>query len=478
MLRQIKCTVPGASPTNESIKVMAAYDLSTIASCDLADEAMVEQALITAYTLYRERKGWLKLHERIEILERLVQLMSEDEDRLAYEAAQEGGKPLVDSQVEVIRAIDGIKICIETLRTQSGETIPMGITAASADRLAFTSPEPIGVVVALSAFNHPLNLIVHQVAPAIATGCPVIVKPAITTPISCSNFAALLAKAGLPEGWCQMLMIDDHGLTAKLVSDARVGFFSFIGSPKVGWMLRSKLAAGTRCALEHGGAAPVIVAEDATIEDALPKLVKGGFYHAGQVCVSVQRVYAHESIARQLADDIAHHAKALVVGDPLQKATEVGPLISPKEVERVSQWVNEAKAAGAQILAGGKALSPTCYAPTVIYNPSAGAKVSLSEVFGPVICIYPYSDLDQAIGCANQLSFAFQASIFTKDIEKATYAYRRLDASAVMINDHTAFRVDWMPFAGLRQSGLGVGGIPYTMHDMQNQKMMVIANVG
>jgi acyl-CoA reductase-like NAD-dependent aldehyde dehydrogenase len=478
MLRQIKCTVPGASPTNESIKVMAAYDLSTIASCDLADEAMVEQALITAYTLYRERKGWLKLHERIEILERLVQLMSEDEDRLAYEAAQEGGKPLVDSQVEVIRAIDGIKICIETLRTQSGETIPMGITAASADRLAFTSPEPIGVVVALSAFNHPLNLIVHQVAPAIATGCPVIVKPAITTPISCSNFVALLAKAGLPEGWCQMLMIDDHGLTAKLVSDARVGFFSFIGSPKVGWMLRSKLAAGTRCALEHGGAAPVIVAEDATIEDALPKLVKGGFYHAGQVCVSVQRVYAHESIARQLADDIAHHAKALVVGDPLQKATEVGPLISPKEVERVSQWVNEAKAAGAQILAGGKALSPTCYAPTVIYNPSAGAKVSLSEVFGPVICIYPYSDLDQAIGCANQLSFAFQASIFTKDIEKATYAYRRLDASAVMINDHTAFRVDWMPFAGLRQSGLGVGGIPYTMHDMQNQKMMVIANVG
>jgi len=316
------------------------------------------------------------------------------------------------------------------------------------------------------------------VAPAIATGCPVIVKPAITTPISCSDFVALLAKVGLPEGWCQMLMIDDHGLTAKLVSDNRVGFFSFIDSPKVGWMLCSKLAAGTRCAIEHGGAAPVIVAEDATIADALPKLVKGGFYHAGQVCVSVQRVYVHESIVRQLADDIAKHAKALVVGDPLQKATEVGPLISPKEIERVSQWVSEANAAGALILAGGEALSSTCYAATVIYNPSADAKVSLSEVFGPVICIYPYSDLDQAIGCANQLPFAFQASIFTKDIEKATYAYRQLDASAVMVNDHTAFRVDWMPFAGLRQSGLGVGGIPYTMHDMQNQKMMVIANAG
>jgi acyl-CoA reductase-like NAD-dependent aldehyde dehydrogenase len=203
MLRQIKCTVPGASPTNESIKVMAAYDLSIIASCDLADDIIVEQALNTAHALYRDRKGWLKL------LERLVKLMVDDKDQLALEAVQEGGKPLVDTQVEVTRAIDGIKICIETLRTQSGETIPMGITAASADRLAFTSPEPIGVVVALSAFNHPLNLIVHQEAPAIATGCPVIVKPAITTPISCPNFVALLAKAGLPEGWCQMLMIDD-----------------------------------------------------------------------------------------------------------------------------------------------------------------------------------------------------------------------------------------------------------------------------
>ena len=480
MLRQIKCTVPGTNPSGESIEVVSAYDLSTIASCDLADEAMVEQALVTAYALYRDRKGWLKLHERIEILERLVQLMREDTDRLAYEAAEEGGKPLVDSQVEVIRAIDGVKICIETLRTQSGETIPMGINTASADRLAFTSPEPIGVVVAVSAFNHPLNLIVHQVAPAIATGCPVIVKPAKTTPVSCFNFVELLRKAGLPEGWCQMMVIDDNNLTTKLVCDPRVGFFSFIGSPRVGWMLRSKLAPGTRCALEHGGAASVIVAEDADMTNALPKLVKGGFYHAGQVCVSVQRIFAHESIARQLADNIAIHAKALIVGDPLQISTEVGPLINPKEVERVSQWVEQAKDDGAMLLAGGNVVSstgraPTCYAPTVIYDPSDNIQVSQSEIFGPVICIYPYSDIDNAIERANQLPYAFQASIFTKDIDRATYCYHHLDASAVMVNDHTAFRVDWMPFAGLRQSGLGVGGIPYTMHDMQSQKMMVIS---
>lgn len=475
MPRQIKCTVPGANPSGESIEVVAAYDLSPIASCELADEAMVEQALTNAYALYRDRKGWLKLHQRIEILERLILLMSEDKELLAYEAAQEGGKPLIDSQVEVVRAIDGVKICIDTLRTQSGETIPMGINAASADRLAFTSPEPIGVVVAVSAFNHPLNLIVHQVAPAIAAGCPVVIKPAQTTPISCFNFVELLKKAGLPDGWCQMMVINDHHLATQLVCDPRVGFFSFIGSPRVGWMLRSKLAAGTRCALEHGGAAAVIVAEDADMANALPKLVKGGFYHAGQVCVSVQRIYAHESIARQLASDIATHAKALIVGDPLQISTEVGPLINPKEVERVSQWVEQAKGDGAELLAGGKALSPTCYAPTVIYNPSDNIQVSQSEIFGPVICIYPYSDIDNAIKRANQLPYAFQAAIFTKDIQRATYCYHQLDASAVMVNDHTAFRVDWMPFAGLRQSGLGIGGIPYTIDDMQNQKMMVIS---
>jgi acyl-CoA reductase-like NAD-dependent aldehyde dehydrogenase len=270
-------------------------------------------------------------------------------------------------------------------------------------------------------------------------------------------------------------VINDHHLATQLVCDPRVGFFSFIGSPRVGWMLRSKLAAGTRCALEHGGAAAVIVAEDADMANALPKLVKGGFYHAGQVCVSVQRIYAHESIARQLASDIATHAKALIVGDPLQISTEVGPLINPKEVERVSQWVEQAKGDGAELLAGGKALSPTCYAPTVIYNPSDNIQVSQSEIFGPVICIYPYSDIDNAIKRANQLPYAFQAAIFTKDIQRATYCYHQLDASAVMVNDHTAFRVDWMPFAGLRQSGLGIGGIPYTIDDMQNQKMMVIS---
>ena len=371
-------------------------------------------------------------------------------------------------------AIDGVRLCIEGLRTQAGVEIPMGLTGASLQRLAFTCLEPIGVVVAVSAFNHPLNLIVHQVAPAVATGCPVIVKPADDTPLSCLRFVQILREAGLPEAWCQAGPTSDLEAAEKLVTDPRVAFFSFIGSAGVGWYLRSKLAPGTRCALEHGGAAPVIVAADADLDDVAPLLLKGGFYLAGQVCVSVQRMFVHESVARDMAVRLADGGRAMVVGDPTMAETEVGPLIRHREVERVHEWVSAAAGAGAEILSGGKKLSDSCYECTVLYDPPADAKVSLAEIFGPVICVYPYSDIDEAIARANALPFAFQAAVCTRSLDVALRAYRRLEASAVMVNDHTAFRVDWMPFAGLRQSGHGVGGIHHTMHEMQIEKMMVV----
>ena len=241
-------------------------------------------------------------------------------------------------------------------------------------------------------------------------------------------------------------------------------------------MLRSKLAPGARCALEHGGAAPVIVAEDADIDDAIPKLLKGGFYHAGQVCVSVQRIFAHHSVARELAMKLADGANKLLIGDPILSETEIGPLIRPAEVKRILGWVNEAISEGAELLAGGKAVSDTSYECTVLYNPSPESKVSTQEIFGPVICVYPYAEIDDAIDRSNQLPNAFQAAVFSKDIDTAMCAYKGLNASAVMINEHTAFRVDWMPFAGLRESGLGVGGVPYTFRDMQIEKMMVMSS--
>lgn len=473
MAEHFELLVPGAHATGK-IEVTAPYDGSVIATIDTGGIDAVDVAMDTAYDLYTDRLSWLSAEQRIDILNKTAEIMSSRFEELATEAAREGGKPLIDSRIEVTRAIDGIRNCVEVLRTEHGEEIPMGRNAASKNRLAFTTHEPIGVVVAVSAFNHPLNLAVHQIGPAVAAGCPVVIKPAGDTPLSCFRLIQILREAGLPEGWCQGMVTDSHETTTRLVSDNRVGFFSFIGSAKVGWMLRSKLAPGARCALEHGGVAPVIVAQDADLDDAIPLLAKAGFYHAGQVCVSVQRVFVQSSIAREFAERIADAGRAMTVGDPTAEHTDIGPLIRHAETDRVHQWVKEAIDGGAECLSGGEPISECCYPATTLFDPPRNATISQNEVFGPVVCIYPYENIDDAIARANSLDVSFQASVFSKDIDACMHAFRHLDASAVMVNDHTAFRVDWMPFAGLKHSGHGIGGIPYTFRDMQVEKMMVI----
>ncbi|MDQ6959130.1 MAG: aldehyde dehydrogenase family protein [Mariprofundaceae bacterium] len=467
--------IPGAfGAEGKPLEVVSPYDEQPIATVAAANAAGVEQALNNASRLFTDRAAWLSVDQRIGILERMIDLLRDHAEELATGASLEGGKPLIDSRIEMARCIDSFRICINTLRTDAVHPPVMGVNAASKHRIAFIRREPIGVVVAFSAFNHPLNLIAHQVGPAIAAGCPVIIKPAENTPLSCIRLVRLLHQAGLPEGWCQFVMPEDIVLAEVLVTDPRVAFFSFIGSARVGWLLRSKLAPGTRCALEHGGVAPVVITGDADIDKALPGLLKGAFYHAGQVCVSVQRIFAHASIARELADKIANQARGLVVGDPLVEQTEVGPLIRPQESDRIDQWVKEAVAGGAALLCGGELRDHHCYAPTVLFDPAADVRVSTQEVFGPVVCVYPFTELDAAIEAANALDVAFQASVYSLDLDTALYISEHLAASAVMINDHTAFRVDWMPFAGLKHSGLGVGGIPFTMRDMQVEKMTVI----
>ena len=393
-------------------------------------------------------------------------------DELTKIAAGEGGKPLQDSKVEVLRAINGVKIATEEISRLKGTQIPMGLTAASTNRLAFTTREPIGVVASLSAFNHPLNLIVHQTITAFAAGCPVIVKPATNTPLSCLALMDILEEAGIPEGWVQAVLCSNE-LAEKLATDKRINYLSFIGSAKVGWYLKSKLAPGTRCALEHGGAAPVIVEKDSPMDEMVPLLTKGGFYHAGQVCVSVQKIFAHKDIAGELAERIAGEANKLKVGDPLKEETEVGPLIRTSEVDRVHEWVQEAVDKGATLLCGGNKIGATCYEPTVLLNPPQDAKVSKEEIFGPVVCVYAYTDRNDAIKQANALDYHFQAAVFTKDLDIALDTVRQLNATAVMVNDHTAFRVDWMPFGGRDASGEGLGGIPYSMHEMTREKLMV-----
>ena len=270
------------------------------------------------------------------------------------------------------------------------------------------------------------------------------------------------------------MVVNDLDVATELVTDERVSFFSFIGSAGVGWMLRSKLAPGTRCALEQGGAAPVVVAADADLDDALPMLTKGGLCHAGQVCVSVQRVFAHRSAVRQVVDGLVALTEQLCVGDPAAVDTEVAPLIRRREVDRVERWVQAAVEGGAESPCGGRRLSDSCYAPTILLEPPAASDVSTKEIVGPVICVYACDELDEAVERANSLRTAFQAAVFTRDLDTALHASAHLDAPAVMVNDHTAFRIDCMPFAGLRESGLGVGGAPQTFRDMQSEKLTVM----
>lgn len=457
------------------LQVVQAFDRLLIAEIPTDNAKALEEKLKTAALTLQKRDRWLKPHERMAILKRAAQLLTSKQEHFAKLIVQEGGKPATDAAVEVARAIDGLNNAAEELRQFAGKEIPMGLTPASDHRWAFTIKEPIGLVAAISAFNHPLNLIVHQVAPAIAVGCPIIIKPAASTPLSCLELVKLLRQAGLAECWCQTLITDDNALAEQFATDERIAFLSFIGSAKVGWYLRSKLAPGTRCALEHGGAAPVIVDQSADLSKTIQSIVKGGYYHAGQVCVSVQRIFVHKDILAQFLEGFVARVKSLRVGDPHLKDTDLGPLIHPRETERVIAWINEAVAGGAKLFGGGR-LSETTLIPAVLLNPPADAKVSKLEIFGPVTCIYDYENLDQAIEVANSLPFAFQASIFSEVLTPVLKAAEYLNASTVLVNDHTAFRADWMPFAGLKQSGYGIGGIPWTMKEMSQEKMIILKN--
>ena len=454
----------------EKLKVRSPYDGHLIKEVDLDDETRIEQALTTAEEL--EQKKPLPIPERIYILNKTADLVEAKAEEFARQSAEEGGKPLIDSRIELTRAVQGIREAANSIGQLTGHEIPMNLTPSSMNRMAFTTREPIGIVAAISAFNHPFNLIVHQVIPGVAVGCPVIVKPARTTPLSCLNLVNCLYEAGLPKEWVQVI-ICKGSQAEKFATDPRVSFLTFIGSGKVGWSLRSKLSEGARCALEHGGAAPVIVEADADIDDALPLLAKGGFYHAGQVCVSVQRIFVHEDIVESFSSKLVAIAKNLVVGDPTDEKTEVGPLIEEGEVDRIHNWVEEAKKAGGKILTGGNKIGKTCYEPTVILNPPYDINVSQCEIFGPVINIYSYKNRNEAIKFANDVPFSFQAAVFTNDINAALESAKDLNAAAIMINDHTAFRVDWMPFAGRKSSGLGVGGILPSMIEMTEEKLIV-----
>lgn len=462
-----------AGSTGEFREVRSPYSGEVIGEVEQGDAGLIDAVLTRQAAMFADRSQHLPHHERAAILRRAARLAEDRFDDLALQAASEGGKPLTDSRAEIARGINGLELAAEEGTRLAGHEIPMRGTAAAMGRLAFTTREPRGLVAAVSAFNHPFNLVVHQVAPAVAAGCPVVVKPASATPLSAHAVVNLLHEAGLPEDWAVAMPMPGR-VAETLVTDPRISFFSFIGSGEVGWGLRRKVADGTRCAMEHGGAAPLIVDDGADLDLLVPKIVKGGYYHAGQVCVSVQRVFALPGIRAELVERVEAAVKELRTGDPTDAATEVGPLIEQGEADRVHEWVAEAVNQGADLVLGGNPLDHQCYEPTLLLDTPLTARARAQEIFGPVMNIVGVDTLDQAIAAANEVPFSFQAAVCTPSMTNAMYAAQRIDANAVMINDHTAFRVDWMPFGGRKVSGLGLGGINYTLEEMTAEKLIVL----
>lgn len=460
---------------NRNIPVFAPYDLELISEITLNTDIEVEGVLNKGYAL-AQGHGLFPKHRRVEFLERLQMKLKERSSVLVEMIAKEGGKPIKDAQVEVSRAIEAVRTAIGALHQWHGQEVPMGFNENSSQVLAFTRREPRGLVLAISAFNHPLLHPVHQVVPALAIGCPVIIKPSLKTPLTSKLLVGILSECEMPEDWCQLLLTDDNK-TEKIAADPRLSVLSFIGSPKVGWRLRSQAAPGVHVLLEHGGTAPVVVCEDADIEGAVRSLARGAFYHAGQVSVSVQNIFVHGSIIKPFTESLVQATESMRVGNPLDPATDIGPLIHPREVDRVERWVDDAIRHGAQVKLKGQRLEKSCLTPTILCEAPFRGPFYEEEIFGPAVGIYSFHELESCMTRINNSRFAFQASIYTQNLDRALRFVERVPAGAVLINESTAFRADWMPSSSLKHSGQGVRGVLPSMMELSYEKLVVTRSI-
>lgn len=464
--------VYGANSTENYREVRSPYDGRLVGKVEVPDTAGIEQAISNAVDYFDSIMKRMPAYKRAEILYSVAEMLKRDHEMLAHLVAAEGGKPVKDARIEVTRAANTVKMSADEALALNGEQLTMDRAKGSENHIAFTVKQPLGPVLAISAFNHPVNLICHQVATAFAAGNTVIVKPASNTPLSCLQICEYFTKAGLPEGIINVLPVSGSKIE-PLISDSRIRFVTFIGSAEIGWKIPKLVAPGTGYALEHGGTAVAVVDCDADLSRTIPSIVKGGFYHAGQVCVSTQNVFIHEEIYPTVKDLLIKATEKLISGDPNHDLTDVGPIITENELQRVLDWLDEAKSMGANILIGGNKVN-NCIEPTIVENTHYNMKIMNSEVFGPVININPYNDLNDIIRKCNSTPFSFQNAIYSQDIDKAMHFALEIDSKAVIINDSTAFRVDWMPFGGSKDSGFRVGGIKYSIEDVTEEKLIVI----
>jgi acyl-CoA reductase-like NAD-dependent aldehyde dehydrogenase len=436
------------------------------------DAQAVEQAVEAAR---RAMAHPLPPYQRAEILARAAHLVEQRREDFARTIALEAGKPIKTARVEVARAVATLTFASIEARTLAGEVVPLSGAAAGAGKFAFTVREPIGVVGAITPFNFPLNLVCHKVAPAIAAGCAVVLKPASATPTTALKLAEVFMEADLPRGWLNVIPGSGSEVGNALVEHPNVPLISFTGSAEVGWDIRARVP-HKKVLLELGNSSPLLVLEDAQLEAAAQAVATHGFSHAGQSCISVQRVLVHESVAETFERLVVEKVTQLVVGDPLDEKTHVGPLITIADRDRVKTWIDEAVSAGARLLVGGE-IEGTLLKPTVLAEVTPEMKVFRKEVFGPVVGITRFQNLEEAVELANATEYGLQAGVFTGSIHTAFEMAKRLHFGGVLINEAPTYRTDQMPYGGVKCSGNTREGPHYAVREMTVEKLVILSGV-
>jgi glyceraldehyde-3-phosphate dehydrogenase (NADP+) len=452
------------------LPVLNPYSGETFARTFLAEKPQVEKALAAAAKTFAETRA-LPAYRRAEICAAAAQKITKRSEDLAKLIAQEAGKPLLDARREVKRAAATFSNAAEEAKRLGGELLPMDLMPGSEGRYGLYRRFPLGPVLGITPFNFPLNLVSHKVAPAIACGCPFILKPSPKTPLTALLLAEILQDAGLPPGSFSVFPVEDPEVE-KLVTDARVKIVSFTGSATVGWKLKG-LVPKKKVLLELGGNAAVVVEPDADLDLAVSRVATGGFGYAGQTCISVQRVYVEESVFKKFVGPLVRKVQALQSGDPMDEKTQVGPLITEEAAKRVETWVKEAVAGGAKILCGGKR-DGSFYEPTVLTDVKPDMKVSCEELFGPVVFVEPYNDYEKALAQVNAGPYGLQAGVFTGSLSKTQKAHETLEVGTVLINEVPTYRVDSMPYGGVKDSGFGREGVKYAIEDYTEPRLLVV----
>ena len=454
----------------EYSELRSPYTEEVIAEIPMATAEDIEQA-IRAAEQAKKVMAKMPAFERANILEALARKLEERSDEAAKIIAIEAAKPFTTAKGEVERTIETYKFAAEEAKRIHGETIPLDAAKGGVNRLGYTVREPIGVIGAITPFNFPMNLVAHKVGPAIAAGNTIVLKPASQTPLSSFFIAELLQEAGLPKGALNVVTGAGRVVGDKLVTDPRVSMITFTGSPSVGIGIRNK-AGLKRVTLELGSNAAVIIDKNADLDKVISRCVTGAFSNQGQVCISLQRIYAHEDVYDSFVERFVAATKKLTLGDPLHPDTDVSALISPNDVKRTLLWIDEAKQAGATIATGGIAEGNIVH-PTVILNADRTLKVSCQEVFAPIVLVNKVKSVDEAITLVNDSNYGLQAGIYTNDVHTALEAAEELHVGGVMINDVPTFRVDNMPYGGVKESGTGREGLKYAVEEMTEMKLVV-----